>query len=271
MAGIEAKKITKGLAINRRKGFVLKIPHYLFTDYGKLVNGSAFDMNWTAQHFNQNISDKQRDFSGGELKALISISELTAEVITNYSKQQNRDVLQKLVQSIEDAIGSDRMERVIDDYCSDFLKIKRSHKRRSDKAFLVQDILLNWLNNINSAFRPYKAIFDNSGFLGKTDAVFFVQEMVSFLDSDDNNTDSKIPILSLYRILREPAEKFPDSIFDQLEFISEYWREYLDDTTELLKVIDILREEQVRFGGVPGAMPVIDYKNVSIYEDEEYY
>ncbi|MCF7920228.1 MAG: hypothetical protein K9N06_09990 [Candidatus Cloacimonetes bacterium] len=272
MTKIKAGEFSKGLSVNRNKDYIQQIPHYRFTKYGKLANSTAVDMSWTVQLLNEHEHIKGKNYSGGELKAIISITEMSSQVIRNFSRRAGRDVMAELVVYLQKTMGNEKFLGFQQDYISSFLHLEIDGDFSANSSYVTEDVLLNWLNNINLSFSRYNTLFDNQTLVKDPHNLIFIQEIVGFLQKQVEKTDlNPVEQHSLYSLLREPAERFRDSIFDQLEFIIEFWREYLDDESLLLQALDLLREERKTFLGGPGDIKAIEYGQPGLQGDEEYY
>ena len=272
MTKINATGFRSGLSVNRHKDYILKLPNYRLTAFGKLANGSSADMNWTVQLLNEQDRLQGRNYSGGELKAIISITEMGSRLVSAFCHLTGKDILAELVNHLISTLGENNFLRFQQDYVSTFLKMEIDKDFLENSRLVTEDILLNWLNNINPAFKNYSPLYDNHNLFKDAENIIFIQEMVNFMKQqfpDDARQDNAQQ--SIYQKLREPAELYPDSIFDQLEFIIESWHEYIDDESLLYQALDLMREERKVFAGGPGEIQAIEYKSTPDLADDEYY
>ncbi len=265
----EIRKFGSGLAVNRNKSYIQEIPHYRFTEFGKLANGAAPDIIHTVQILDENLKDKLQDLSAGELKAIITISEMSFQLIKNYTQKTANDLLPGIKSYLKTSQGLESYFDFLELYRINFLKLKYEHDNETHSDYLISEIIINWMNNINPAFKPYYPLFDNSQIIKESGNFVIMQELINCIRTEvpedgSNNTKNR----GLYQLLREPALRFPDSIKAQLEYILESWSDFLDDTTPILQSLDLMKEEEKQFTGGFGHPPVLDYKSLS-YEDKE--
>ncbi len=89
------------------------------------------------------------------------------------------------------------------------------------------------------ALSRYKFLFDNSSLLSLDEFSYFLENV-----DDLYNKDFLISGKPLLDFLCEPFLRYPNSLFDQLEFIKNNWSEFIDDYLfQLLMIQDSIREE----------------------------
>jgi glycosidase len=266
------KEYRKGLAVNRNKDWIKQIPADKFNSPGKLVITGRSDILGLVQILKENLKSHNLGITAGELNAVITISEMSCQVIQNYSLKYQPDLFLKLSDYLSQSQGETCFYNFLQDYCHTFLKPDFESDNQTYRQFVLHEIIINWLNNINPAMKAFYPIIDNSPIRQKSANLVVVLELVNYLNSfDHNQDDSNSSNLGLYELLRLPATKYPHSLRMQLEHILLTWNEFLDDTLPVLHSIDLLKEEESHFTGDFPPPPVPDYDQSILTEFEEYY
>ncbi|HHE37965.1 MAG TPA: hypothetical protein ENL20_05260, partial [Candidatus Cloacimonetes bacterium] len=132
----------------------------------------------------------------------------------------------------------------------------------SNENILIE-LAINSLLNQNPAFANYKDFFDNSELIASPIYEQIIDYLILFFEKKPFFGDEN---LNLFILLQKPMEESPNSIQGQLEYIKNNWSSILgDELLDLLKGLDLLKEEQKL--GLPGPGPS------SVYEfgsEEEY-
>ncbi|MEJ2251444.1 MAG: alpha-amylase family glycosyl hydrolase, partial [Candidatus Lokiarchaeota archaeon] len=137
------------------------------------------------------------------------------------------------------------------------------HGEKNKYRFQEEFINL-WLANSNPSFSPYIDLFDDD--LLEKNSIYpeitkeiqsFFEEKPKFGPKDQNLID----------MLKEPMEKYPNSIKNQLEFIRENWAHLIGKYSRLILVaLDLIREEEQFRGLGPGESRVLEYGDLE-YEN----
>ena len=129
----------------------------------------------------------------------------------------------------------------------------------------ITDGLVLYLSNSNPACSHLKFLFSDTNLarpLRETilqDLQLFInrEDLGSFFTLKDFGRSGKFDLVSM---LLEPAEKYPDSLEQQLLFILRQWKGLIDmDTSGILTALDFYKEEHTcRLGG-PGPVEGVDF------------
>ena len=261
-----------GLAIDRSQPYIKEIPEFRFSKVGKLVNGNASDIQHTIQILNENIKKKDHNFSAGELKAIITMSELSFQVLENYIAKHFPTLLEDINSYLKSSQGPENYFQFLELYITHFLKLEFKRENTTQVNYLLKEIIINWVNNLNPAYQPYAVLFDNSPLIKDSGNTVIIQELINCIQSKHQESGDKIiQTKNLYQLLREPAIRFPDSIRNQLEYILQVWGDYLDDFTSILQALDIIKEEEKYFSGEFPPPVAITYSRDDDQEIDEYY
>ncbi|TCK75519.1 alpha-amylase family glycosyl hydrolase [Acidipila rosea] len=110
-------------------------------------------------------------------------------------------------------------------------------------AAAMEELLLLWLANQNTAFAPFKELFDDEPLAAMPVYEQITQGFDDYFATKPTIGQSK---QSLLATLRAPALASPQSLSGQLEYIKQNWPAELGDMLRsILLASDILREEEV--------------------------
>ncbi|MCF7857725.1 MAG: hypothetical protein K9N07_00160 [Candidatus Cloacimonetes bacterium] len=224
---------------------------------GKLVFENQITLRRFAQQLNVGkdiILNKAKTAHPGELNAVDVISTIIQKVISAYVKKKNPSAFEKSHNFLNEKIGNLKLDRLKKDYQHSFYSYP--------KADFIRETLLIWILNKNEALEKYKELFDDKTL--KTESDYPIQfELLQVFFKKQPGVDSKDK--DLFSFLLEPFIKYPNSIFDQLNFIKNNWQELIEEDLELLlQGIDLLKEENKADFFGPGPTYLHEF------HDEEY-
>ncbi|MDD2521525.1 MAG: alpha-amylase family glycosyl hydrolase [Anaerolineaceae bacterium] len=229
----------------------------LFSTNGNVIFANFHASREFAHKINQFRTDSD-DFdtlaSPADINALGLIDEIFHFVVGEYYKTHGREIQKDLAKFLTDRLGREKAidtlikfneqlppvavyngEQTIPEY------LEGSDNGISNYDVTVEELLMNWLSNVNPAALRYREIFDdrplylNSEYAPLVDAiqVFFKTQPTFGPDDQD-----------LVTMLRTPALMSPDSLTGQLEYIRDNWGAYLGDILlRLLGSLDLFTEE----------------------------
>ncbi len=181
----------------------------------------------------------------GELAAGALINRIILRVIEKFD-EGNPDFKEKFLGNFTSSFSEFEQKSIQDVFYSEFFKERDSFDFFSD--FVFKNILIDF-DNKNLALSQYKFLFDNSSILKDSEFLKFFGEFNNLY-----NKDFFIEGRAFLDFLYEPFVKFPNSLFDQLEFIKNSWGEFIGDYLfQLLMIQDSIREEnKAGWTGGPG-------------------
>ena len=182
------------------------------------------------------------------------ITNLTQKIITKHTEEKKSKIIEKAYQYLIEKMGTYKLETLESDFRDYFVTAKKTN--------LLNEILLVWMINQNSAFDKYQKLFNDDILNTESNYPVHFEHLKEFFKTQPSFDNKKIDMISF---LLEPMLKFPNSIFDQLSFIKEHWKELIgDELLLLLQGIGFLKEEsKVHFSG-PGPAQIHQFN------DEEY-
>lgn len=177
-------------------------------------------------------------------------------VIASYVKESNPETFDSLEKWLRQNVGEDvlsrselafveifpptsvyQMKESATDYIDDSeAGIPRRH-------FVLEELILLWLENRNPAFVAISDLIDDSDLKKKSAYPEILSSADSFFDTQPKYGPADS---SLMKMLLAPIETSPDSIMDQLQFMVTNWEGILGKSPllmRLLRAIDFIREE----------------------------
>lgn len=192
--------------------------------------------------------------TAGELNAVMIITGLTQKVIAKYNEDINPKVIKKANQFLVEKVGTYKLETLERDFQDNFITSKN--------ASFLNETLLIWLINQNTAFEKYRELFNDDILKTESNYPAHFEQLKDFFKTQPSIDNKEIDLISF---LLEPMLKFPNSISDQLNYIKEYWKEFIgDELLLLLQGIGFLKEENKAHFTGPGPAQIHEFN------DEEY-
>lgn len=245
-----------GIPILRKIKQHYKIRDENINNNGKLFFPDQVELRKFIQKLNEGkdiVFDRSKTATPGELNALFLIVDVAQKVIKKYEENINPKLIQRAYEYLTKEIGQYKLNILHNDYKGNFISANKQH--------FLSETLLIWLINKNTAFKKYRELFNDNNL--KTDSNYPTHfELLQEFFKTQPTFKHKKDIISF---ILEPMLKFPDSIYDQLNFIKDNWQDVLgDDLLLLLQGLDLLKEEgKAHFEGPGPAM-------IHQFNDEEY-
>jgi hypothetical protein len=192
----------------------------------------------------------------GALFAMGLIDELNHALVARYRQEIDPAVLTEALRWFSAKVGPENVEKLLLSFVEHFpnLSVHRgeltaaqwlahSTDGQPNREAALEEMMLLWITNINPAFSPFQALFDDTDLEKKT---FYASVTASLPDFLSTRPPLAPEAGSLYEALSAPMRSSPDSIAGQLNFIRLHWQKYLgDDLNRLLLAIDVIREEDL--------------------------
>ena len=235
----------------------------LFSFNGNVVFASVTAARELAYRMNQ-VRDArnhpERVVNAGALYAMGLIDEASHAVIARYRKQYDPTVMTDALGFFAEKIGEREMDKLLLAFVQHFPGstvyasrqtpqewLKGSTDGIAHRAAAMEEMVLLWMANRNTAFRPFAELFEDSELAAQTAYRKVALQLPSYFA-----TRPLIPIegaapVNLYDLLRAPAEAAPGSLSEQLTLIRARWKTLLGSDLDryLLIAGDILREEEL--------------------------
>jgi hypothetical protein len=254
------------------------------------ISGNAIFVDFhAARLFTQKINAKrdlvsypEQAAKAGQINAMGFIDEILHLVMGLYREIENPDVMDEGLNWLTERFGNEKLDITLMRFVEQFPPIRVVNSEISiedyiedqtnnvpNRQIILEELLLLWLSNVNSAFTPYLELFNDSSLESQTNYLEIIITLHEFFEEQPVFGPKNQNIINM---LRDPAIVVPYSLPGQLEFIQTHWASLLGNRVfRLLSSLDLIREEsKITFGG-PGPSETIDYKDtISEGESENY-
>jgi len=227
-------KIKNNAKIDVNKNFEINFP-------------AAADISIKINEYLEKTDQKEKTTAAG-VYAVNLIGQIFEYIFSNYISDNNPDLFYKTKEYTESKIGKSKTKKVEDIFNKDF----------PPNGNTLEELIVLRLTNENPACSPYKVIFEETDLIKKTAYMEMLESSYTFLKNINGPGTGAINIIDF---LKAPSKAHPDSLIDQLSYISENWKLLLGDKFQLLlRGIDFLKEEsKPHFPPGPGPMEVYSY------------
>jgi glycosidase len=201
--------------------------------------------------------DPERAIHPGALFAMGLIDEASHLLIHHYRKSVAPHAISEALQWFSTSVGAERFDRLLLQFVQEFpgSTVYRGEETAQEwlagatdgvphREAAFEELMMLWLANANTAFRPFLELFDDEPLVQQTPYPNVTGGLRDFFAT-------KPPIgeeaANLIDMLRAPALAAPDSLSGQLAFIRNKWSRIVGDVAlrRLLLAIDVLQEEDV--------------------------
>lgn len=237
----------------------LGLSELLFSYTGNVVFGNVAASRKLAQKMNEARgadADPAGSVNAGALFAMGLIDELNHALVARYREQIDPEVLADAVRWFVSLAEPAKVEKLLLEFADQFPNVdvyrgeftaeewlKGSTDGLSNREVALEELFLLWISNINPAFKPFRALFEDQDLKKQT---IYERVTETFPDYFSTRPPLTLEIGSLWDALRAPMLASPDSLTGQLDFIREHWTEHLgEDLRRVLLAIDTVREEDI--------------------------
>ncbi|MGO9481474.1 MAG: alpha-amylase family glycosyl hydrolase, partial [Candidatus Kryptoniota bacterium] len=246
--------------ISRKAREYFKFDETLFTLSGDLI----FPNVRAAQAFAARMNEANKAIFGknsspvssGDLNAMGVYHEVVHFVINSYVSQVNPAAFLRLENWLRKNIGAAELERSTRKFVELFPAtpvyrgeeaaenyLSRSVGTLPNRHVAMTELILLWLENRNPSFTPILPLIDDGDLNVESKYNDIVSDADNFFDTQPRFPYVSLPLL---KMLRAPAEAYPNSISEQLQFMAKHWEKILNKSPYLLKLltaVDIIKEE----------------------------
>jgi Alpha amylase, catalytic domain len=190
----------------------------------------------------------------GALFAMGLIDEASHALVAYYRKQLDPQVMDHALLWFEEQIGPKALDKLLLLFVEHFPGTAVYNGEQSAAEWLLgttagiphraaafEELVLLWLANANPAFHPFQELFQDAALANGTSYIEVIQKLRGYFQ-----TRPFIENMNLLDMLRAPALAAPNSLNDQIAFISKRWAPYLGDILKrLILASDLLKEEEL--------------------------
>lgn len=208
---------------------------------------AAADISIKINEYLEKTDQKDKTTAAG-VYAVNLIGQIFEYIFSNYFTDKDPDLFIKTKEYAESKIGKSKTKNVVETFNKDF----------PPNGNTLEELIVLRLTNENPACSPYKVIFEETDLIKKTAYIEMLESSYTFLKNINGPGKGAINIIDFFKA---PGKAHPDSLIDQLLYISENWKLLLGDKFQLLlRGIDFLKEEsKPHFPPGPGPMEAYNY------------
>jgi len=260
--------------ISRNARLLYDFNELLFSITGSVIFPNINAVRLFAQKINEHRTAGQ-NVPAGDLYGMGLLDEISHFIIETYRKTIDPHIFQRLEISLKKQIGHKKFDLLLETFASEFpassvFKSEQSLMEYvngktgplSNREIILEELLVLWLDNRNPAYRPIKEIIDEQILAKNVPYGKALAAMERFLDKEPPLLPGGLPLIQMLRL---PAQKFPNSVTAQLEFIKERWGDLISGLlSRILISLDFIKEEQKArfdvgaFG--PGPTHIIEFQ-----------
>ncbi len=251
--------VTMEFHISRKARDLYQFDQSLFS-----LSGNVIFLNFhAARLFAQKINEKRdlikfpdRAIKAGQINAMGLIDEILHYVVGLYRTEKNPQVMQQALDWLYEKSGKQKVDRALRKFVDEFPAIavyqgevdldaylEGETEGVSHRLIVLEEMVMLWLANVNSAFLPFIELFDDSALERDTSYPEIIEALRSLFDHQPLfGPDHQ----NLVDMLRSPALAVPHSLSGQLAYIREKWGYLLGPyLLRLLSSLDLIKEEEI--------------------------
>lgn len=215
-----------------------------------------------------------------EIYAIGLIDEIFHHIFNLYKKNIKETVIKEAIQFLEKSLTEKETQQVIELFVKEFPPKIVYQKEQSiteylasvlddhNYAFIIEEIIMLWLENQNPALKPYNELFNDLELEENSKYPQFMDILNDYFEGQPHFGPENQNII---RMLRTPSLIAPNSIQQQLEYIRTHWASLLGELLyKLIRGIDFINEEfKPHFTG-PGEFKVPGYQEAWDLDQEKF-
>jgi len=265
--------------INRSVRAEFGLKDSLFSLTGNVVLADIKQCRELANKFNQKQDPAypERYIKAGHLYAMGLIDEILHFVVALYREEVQGDAFETALNRLNANFGGEKTDKLLSSFNTLFPPkavykgeknvdqyLKGADSGESCRALSIEETMLLSLANLNPAFNPFKFLFDDENLSLSTIYPKAIEELKEhFKELPPFGPDG----MNLWDFLRSPAIAFPDSLFDQLEYMRRHWGLLISKfMSRILMSLDVISEENKPGFLGPGPSNVLTFAGLDEYE-----
>ena len=211
----------------------------LFSYTGNVIFANFHAVRLFVQKINQQrdlIAFPEQAARAGEINALGLMDEIMHHMLAQY-RQRHPQVEELVLQYLGSRVGPNAVERALRAFLQEFPPmaiytrqqsvedwLAAETEGRANSAVALEEMLLLWVTNQNTAAQPYQELFADNNLAAGTDYTLMMREMRNFFDTQPKFGPDQQNLIDM---LRAPALANPHSLTAQLDFIRQRWGDVL--------------------------------------------
>jgi len=245
----------------------------LFSISGNVIFANFHAVRQFVQKMNQKrdlIRYPEKAVKAGDVNAMGLIDEILHFITGLYREQKNQSLMKESLEWLYKKIGKKKVETALLQFVEEFPPVTVYRGDITSKKYLreetngvpnrhiaLEEMLMLWLANMNSAFSPYLELFDDASLEKFTEYKQIVTSLHEFCKNQPGFGPKKENLIDF---LRSPAVAEPHSLSGQLNYIREHWGYLLGNYVyRLLNSLDLIQEEQKQGLTGPGPAQVYEF------------
>ncbi len=248
---------------------------YEFEDALFALTGNVVFADYAAARRFAQQMNAQRDLAAdpgsavraGDINAMGLVDEILHFVVELYRRERNPAAMSGALEHLDEQLGDGKLDATLAAFVDHFPALAAYRGDTPSRDYLagttsgvanrevaLEELLMVWLANGNAAFAPYGELFDDDPLSTGSDypaAIVALQAwfrtQLGFGPDDED----------LVTLLRRPAQEAPDSLSEQLRWMSDRWGFVAEKFGDRLVIsLDVLSEEDravwMRFNATQG-------------------
>ncbi|MDR0301402.1 MAG: alpha-amylase [Treponema sp.] len=273
------RKVRMEFHINRDMRQEYGLKDSLFSLTGNVFLADMKQTRELAAKFNakQDPAHPERFVKAGHLYAMGLIDEILHYVVSLYRETIQTDAFETALDRLETNLGEKQTDGLLYVFSEQFPPrpvykgeqkvteyLDGSEDGESCRALSIEETMMLSLANLNSAFKPFKFLFDDKDLSHDTVYPKAIEELKEHFKTLPPFGPGG---MNLWDFLRSPALACPDSLFDQLEYMRKNWGMLLSKfMARLLMSLDVMSEEDKPSFFGPGPSEVLTFAGLDEYE-----
>ncbi|MCP4538923.1 MAG: alpha-amylase [Chloroflexi bacterium] len=271
--------------ISRKARDQYQFDQSLFSLNGNVIFANFYGVRIFAQKMNRKrdlIRFPEQAIKAGQINAMGLIDEIMHIVVSLYRERENAQVVEQALNWLYEKQGQEAVDATLYKFADEFPPLAVYQRKITLEDYLegetagvphrqivLEEMLMLWLTNENSAFSPFLELFDDTALDKETAYRPVTSGLYEFFETQSSFGPKN---QNLVDMLRDPGIAVPHSLSGQLEYIREHWGYLLGKHLyRLLSSLDLIREEEKAIFLGPGPSQVIDFaESEGISEPERF-
>jgi glycosidase len=202
----------------------------------------------------------ERAVNAGALYAMGLIDEASHALMARYRERFDPAVMVDALYFFSEQVGTQALDKMLLTFVQQFpgTTVYRGEQTARqwlagstggtpNRAAALEEMMLLWMANRNTAFRPFEELFEDSTLAEKTAYRRVAEQLPAYFATRPLVPVDGAASVNLFDLLRAPSVSAPGSLSDQLSVIRKKWKSLLGESLERFLLIagEILHEEEL--------------------------